>query len=427
MKLLILLFAFPILSSASVTEFFGASSSTMGIGNQSNFNSNDPANNIYAPALLAGSDQNSFSFNQFAIDTNFKSIKNIVTTSPINSGELSDQYGEVDTNYDNQYINAYHGSFKLFKALKSKVNISFFVPMEKIIEANTGDPYRPEYVMYRARLKRTIGFFSYAQQLSKFSFSIGFMSGVQSNGETYVVAKDNGSSTPSSGKMQFNARPSASLNFSLAKTHSWGQIYISFQDEMKSKLENTASGYTPIGASSLKYSWDLSTMLYYDPRIYRFGFKRHNLIATLEYQDWSGYESPILKMDSTGGVLVSSEGVENFKTRSILIPKIGYTLNDFSFGLSYRQSPLELIDGASGNSIDIDSTIFSFGHKFQFNALEQQFTFSSAFQYHELKTTKITKDPNRENGSSSGNKIGFPEYKAGGSVYALSFGISWVL
>jgi hypothetical protein len=412
---------------ANISEFFGASATTMGIANQSNFNPDDPANNIYNASILANSEDNSFSFNQYAIDTNFKSIDDIIVTSPINSGETTDQSGSVDTNYNNQYLNSMHGSFKIFKALKAKLNISFIIPMEKVVEANTGDPYRPEYVMYRARFTRLISYFTYAQQLQKFSYSIGVMTGIQSNGETYVVARDSGSSNPTSGKMQFNAKPSTALNFSISKDHSWGKTYFSFQDEMKSNLKNTASGYTPIGASSLKYSWDLSTMLYYDPRVIRMGLNKKNLIISVEYQDWSGYETPILNMKSNGGILISSEGVENFKTRNIIIPKIAYTLSDFSVGLSYRQSPLDLIDGASGNSVDVDTTIISFGHNYKFNALEQDFNFSTAFQYHDLKTTKITKDQNRENGDASGNKIGFPEYKAGGSIYALSFGLNWVI
>jgi hypothetical protein len=425
-KILILLFI-PTIAFANIAEFFGASATTMGIGNQSNFNSDDPANNIYNASLLANSEENSFSFNQYAIDTNFKSIDNIIVTSPINSGETSDQYGSVDTNYDNQYLNSIHGSFKIFKALKAKLNISLIIPMEKVVEANTGDPYRPEYVMYRARFKRTIAYLSYAQQLQKLSFSVGVMTGLQSNGETYVVARDSGSSNPTSGKMQFNAKPSAALNFSLSRVHSWGETYFSFQDEMKSNLKNTASGYTPIGASSLKYNWDLSTMLYYDPRVYRFGINKKNFIMSIEYQDWSGYETPILNMKSNGGILISSEGVENFKTRNIIIPKLAYTMSDFSIGISYRQSPLDLIEGASGNSVDVNTTILSLGHNYQFKALEQDFNFSSAFQLHSLETTKIIKSANRENGDASGNKIGFPEYKASGSVYALSFGLNWVI
>ena len=100
---------------ANIAEFFGASATTMGIANQSNFNPGDPANNIYNASILANSEDNSFSFNQYAIDTNFKSIDNIIGTSPINSGEAADQSGSVDTNYETQYLNSIHGSFA-FKA-----------------------------------------------------------------------------------------------------------------------------------------------------------------------------------------------------------------------------------------------------------------------------------------------------------------------
>lgn len=427
MIIALLIFFISFTVQANTAEYFGASASTMAIGNQSNFTSSDAANGVYNPALLAENESTAFSVNIFAVHTDFKKIEDVVITSPVNSGESSDILGDVDTKYKDQYLTSLHGSFKLFKKINSKINFSLFLPFEKVLESSTGDPYRPEYVMYRSRFKRTVFYTSYAQKLETFSFSVGGISGIQSNGETYVVAKDSGSPTPSSGKLQFNARPSMALVLSLYKKFSKFEGYFTFQDEVKSKIKNTATGYTPVGGSSLKYNLGLESLLFYDPRIYRVGTKFKHLLMSLEYQDWSGYKAPILDMKNNGGVLVSSETVQNFKTRNILIPKIGLTLSDFSFGLSYRQSPLELKSGASGNSLDTNSMIFSLGHNKKIEFFEQNFTFTTAFQFQKLEDKTITKSPNRENGDNSGQKIGGPSYKAGGEVYALSFGVNWIL
>lgn len=429
MKLLILSSLLFISSNlfANSTEFFGSSASTMGIGNQSNFDSLDAANNIYNPSILASENQTLLSANFLAIDTNFKKINNIVIQNPVNSGETSDIYGDSDTDYKNQYLLHLHTSFKIFKNIPSKLNLSFVTPIDKVLEASTGDPYRPEYVMYNSRFKRALFYISYAQKLESISVALGGIGGIQSNGETYVVAKDNGSTTPSSGKLQFNAKPSLAFTLSLSQeleNFSWS-FY--FQDESKSKIKNTASGYTPIGSSSLKFNWNLNSLLFYDPRIYRISTHYLNYFFTLEYQDWSGYKTPTLNMKNNGGVLVSSNTEENFTTRNILIPKLGMEWEQFLFGISYRQSPLKLESGASGNSIDLNSTILSTGHKYSFSFLEQEFNLVSAFQVHLLESKTIKKSPGRENGDSNGQKIGYPEYKAGGEVYALSFGLTWLI
>lgn len=420
---------------ASIGDFFGGSASTMALSGQANFDSSDAANNQYAGSLLADKKNTAYSFNFFSIDMNFKEINNVVVASPMNSAESSEKYGDVDTDYKSQYIMGMHGSFSLFKRLSTKLNLSVFVPTEKLLEASTGDPYRPEYVMYRSRFLRTIFLANFAHKFEIFAVSFGGLSGFQSNGETYVVARETGSSNPpSSGKMSFNARPSMALTFSVSKDFDNLKAYFSFQDEMKNKLTNHAGGYTPIGSSSLKYDWDLSTMLYYDPKIYRLGssikIENYSFFGTLEYQDWSGYESPILEMNNNGGFLLGTDKKENFKTRNILIPKVGLSVrsekNTYLAGFSYRQSPLELIKGASGNTIDTDATIFSLGYSRKFMAIDQEFFFNSGLQYHMLKTTKVTKDANRENGDA-GLKIGASEYEAGGNVIALSFGLSWIL
>lgn len=425
----------PLSAVANIGDYFGSSASTMSLAGQSNFDAKDASNNQYAGSLLASSKETAYSFNFVAIDTNFKSIDNIVVSSPINSAESSEKYGNIDNDYDNQYLLAIHGSFRVFKRLSTKLNLSVYVPTEKVLEASTGDPYRPEYVIYRSRFLRTIFLANFSHQFETFALSVGGLSGFQSNGETYVVARETGASNPpSSGKLSFNARPSMALTFSLSKEFESFNAYFAFQDEMKSELTNNAGGFTPIGASSLKYDWDLSTMLFYDPRIYRLGlqkkFERLVLFSTLEYQDWSGYESPILEMKNNGGFLLGSEKTENFETQNIFVPKLAVSfksdVNTYNLGLAYRPTPLNLISGASGNSLDSNTTILALGHEREFMAIGQKFNLATSFQYHMLESKTVTKDANRENGDS-GLKIGAPSYEAGGEVFVLSFGLNWIL
>lgn len=412
---------------ASIGEQFGASSRSIALGGQASLDALDPSNNFYAPAVLAEDNQTSISYSSFYISSNFKKINNIVVDSPINSGGSTEVYGDIDPNITPSLFHVIHTSFKIFKRLPAKFNLSLFLPTEKVLEADSGDPYRPEYVMYQSRFNRTQVIASYSQKLSNFNISVGILSGFQSNGETFVVAKDNGSTTPSSGKVQFNAKPSAAFNFSIYKQSRYGKSFFSFQDEMKSKLENKAQGYTPIGTSPINFSWDLSSLLYYDPQIMRVGHKIDNFNFTLEYQNWDGYESPTLKLEAnSNSTLVSSFDNKNFKTKSIFIPRISYQLDSLSFGAFYRPSPLTLKKGASGNSVDSDLASLSLGHRTKLKFFEQDFFLDSSFMFQHLITKEVSKSPNREN-NESGQKIGAPFYDIGGEIYALSIGLSWVI
>jgi hypothetical protein len=437
MKILLVIFALLKLgnSLANVGDYIASSASTMGLAGQANFKPDDAANNHYVGAMQAFNEKTFYSINMIAVQGQFAPINDVVVKSPVNSEITTDEYGDLDPNYGVQNQMALHASFPFLKRFQTKLNLSAFMPMDKMLEVSTGDPYRPEYIMYRSRMQRMLMQINLAKSWNDYAFSVGGMSGMQSNGETYIVARENGSGNPpSSGKMSFNARPSMALTFSMLKKNQDSQFYFAFQDEMKNKFFNHASGMTPIGASSLKYDWDLESMLYYDPRIFRTGTLFHqgkiNWIFGLEYQDWSGHESSILSMKNNGGILQGTVTQQNYSLQNIWIPKIAaqvdFATYQLDFGLSHRKSPLVLKEGASGNSLDLDATIISMGYQKPLPFFEQDFSFSMATQWHYLHPKTVTKEDGREDGTS-GAKIGGPSYKAEGQVFAVSFGLSWVL
>ncbi|MEX0798254.1 MAG: hypothetical protein WD025_02350, partial [Bacteriovoracaceae bacterium] len=193
-------------------EFFGSSPKSLALAGQSTYT--DASANYYGAATLAYEKKVSYSLSLSRIDMNFLPIKDVLVASPVNSNQ-SDTYGKVDTDYPPQEILSVHALFPLFKFNNSKLGASFFTPVQKHFEINTGDAYRPEYSMYRSRFLRTSFFLNYIQPLSdQTSFAIGIMTGIKSEGETYVVANDTGADNPSSGKMGFNASPILSGLFS---------------------------------------------------------------------------------------------------------------------------------------------------------------------------------------------------------------------
>lgn len=419
-------------------EMVGSGISTTGIGSQ--LTHHQSADNLfYNPSFLAWSDQTSYSINYSLLQTDFKKIKSVELSTDINSGETS-KIGDLNPNKDSmQKMVSVHFLMPFIESLNAKLGISLLTPGDKITEVDTGDSYRPEYVMYNSRINRTTLNINYIQAINQyFSFSIGFINGFKSYGEAYFVARNpsNDPDLPSSGKMAFSAKPITAASLSLTyKINPTSTLGFSYTDELKSTFKSDTTGISFIGTANLAFDWDMMSLLYYDPRISRFQylkkFDRFELSSSLEYQDWSGYETPVLNLDAQGGAFNSSIDNTNFKVKNTLNPKIGfrYAMNDkntVSFGYQYKQSPLELIDDRAGNSIDLDSHILA--SSFEHSLFVDGSIFNIGFfaQYHSFKNQTVKKGGNKEN-ATAGDKIGFPSYKVGGNAYAFGIGINWTI
>lgn len=435
MKILIILCIFPLVSLASLPEFYGASSSQSALAGQPDYNFNDPAANYYAPSILAWNKDIAYSISSYAIKTNFEEINDVVTENEVNSNETSPKKDDVDTDYQVMGMLSIHAIFPFIPMLKTKLGLSVYTPTDRLMEASSGDPYQPEYVMYRSRIMRTFTSFNFIYQYSQgLGISMGAYSGMQTNGETYIVSRYKGDENPSSGSVTINAKPTLTPQFSLTKKWSQSLSYFSFQNEMKSKLENTASGLTPVGSSSIEFDLKINTLLYYDPRIYRLGWIKkmdnHHLFTALEYQDWSGYETPKVKLERNSGIIISSDDEEEMQTQNIFIPKLAYSYNHetntYRTGIAYRPTPLKNDLNSAGNSIDLNTTIFSLGYGRRFKVLGESFTFDTGYQLHLMESKTVNKSSGQENGDS-GKKIGAPGYEVGGSIHNLTIGINWYI
>ena len=418
---------------ASLAYDYSASASMYGTIGIPNFDESDAANSHALPALLANKKENLFSLNLNSIMFDLENFDNILIASNIYSSQTSPLFGKHDPNPKDSYLLSLHGSFALFKSIPGKLNLSVYTPIDKLAEIQTGDPYLPEYPLYK-KLERFMFEFNYAHKFETFNASIGALGGLQSSGQTFVVAKDNGSPIPSSAEISQNATPSLSLNFSLYKEFRKFSAYFRFQDEVKSKVENKLESFLAAGGGTININWQMDSLMFYDPRTFeigsKFNFKSYKLITSIEYQDWSNFESPRLNLTNDGGILVSSDDEVNYEAHAIIIPTIAfidksddYTL---SYSISHKPSPLDLYDNRNGNTLDLDRTSLGFGISKRVKYLKDNFNLSFGLQYHYLHKQKINKSGVREDGDA-GQKIGSGGYEARGQIYATSFGINWVI
>ena len=211
--LLVILLSLSFSAQASLPELFGASAGSIAIGNQAQAES--AANNFHAASLLGYSRQTQFSFDIFYINPNFKEINNVVVKNETNTVNTFER-GDVEVNPTPTTMFAAHFSTPLFSPEGVKFNLSIFAPFDRLMEADTGDPYQPRYVMYENRFIRPVILFSGAQNFGDWSFSVGAQTGFQSNGETYFITRTT-AGNPSVAKMSFNAKPSIGATGSFLK------------------------------------------------------------------------------------------------------------------------------------------------------------------------------------------------------------------
>lgn len=430
--LLLTLLSLSGLAHASLPELFGPSAGSIAIGNQAQKES--AANNYLAPSLLGYSNTTQFSFDVFYIATAFKDIDNVVIKNETNTVNQNET-GSVDVNPSPSTLFAIHFSTPLFAAEGPKFNFSLFAPADRMMEADTGDPYQPQYVMYSNRYLRPSMIFSLAQAWGDWSAALGAHTGFQTNGETYFVTRTT-NGTHSVAKMSFNAKPSIGAVVSVSKKWDSQVTTLGFQQEMKSNFENRATGETEVASNaSFQFDFDLQALLYYDPITLKLNHQIHmsqsNLFFTLEYQQWENFDSSTVKLKKRGGTVNGSKNFEELELKNIFIPKIGYEHKlgqkwTGKLGYFYRQSPLD-IDNLknAGNSIDVDKHVGSLGAARIFDIYGKAVNLDLVYQAHLLRTQKIKKTSNLEDDQTAGSKIGSPGYTVGGMIHVVSLGLSW--
>lgn len=435
MKIFVLiLLSLSLKSFASFPELFGTSAGSMAIGSQPEKSS--AANNALASALLGFSKNTQFSFNTSYVMTDFHDINNVITKNQTNTVN-SYSRDNVQVNSTPTIVFSGHFSTPLFKPEGPKLNLSVFAPTDRMLEADSGDPYAPRYAMYENRFIRPNFIATLAQSFHSWSFSLGAQTGMQANGETYLVTRTT-SGNPSLSKISFNAKPSLSIVASIAKKFEKGMSFLSFQEEMKSKFKTRATGETEIGGgTSFPFDFKISSLLYYDPMIIRAGhqlfFDKTNLFISLEYQQWTTYQSSTVKLQKNGGSINGSNDLETIQLKNIFIPRVGFEhkwSDRFAtkLGYFYRPSPIKTSGlKYAGNTIDTDKHVGSVGGAYFLPFMDKILTVDLSYQGHFLQTHHITKTPNREDGDPSQLKIGSPGYTIGGMIHVLSLGLSWMI
>lgn len=418
---------------ASYPELFGASFTTSGIGNQANLNANDPSNNYYAPSVLGFSDKFNVVLQATSTATHFKPINNITVTNSTNSNSAA-TLGNAKVAYAKFYGSALHVALPVGGTTHmGTLSLSVFLPIGDLVKTNSGDPFLPEYVMFNSRHQRTSTYLNFSRKWSDtFAYSLGAILGFQATADVRTDMSLNGSAYGSWARSQAEVSPSAGIIASFTQLIDSNAIYFTYQQEMKSNFKTNVYGEITNPSVALINS-TLSSMMFYDPHTFRFGgtstFGDTELFAGVEYQMWSGYQPPIMKVEKTAGTTVSSTNYERIETRDTINPRIGIKQNlsdswSLLLGSQYRMTPLKGDFSGSGNSIDADTIVGTGGLQYRMVIFSKDVHLGASFQYHHLLEQKVTKTPNQEDGTA-GTKLGGPGYDIGGYILSGNMGVKF--
>ncbi len=417
---------------ASYPEFFGASFTTTMIGNQANLDPNDPSNNYYAPAVLGFSDKVNALIQATSTATHFKPMNNITVTNNTNSSSAPTT-GNVSNSYNKFYGSSIHLALPIGYEHLGTLGLSVFLPIGKLMETNSGDPFLPEYVMYHSRYNRTSIYFNFAHKFSDdFAWSLGTLVGFQASADVKANLSLNGAAYGSWAKAQSKISPSLGVITSIAKKFDNAKLYFTYQQEMKSNLHAGVTGEINNPSLALFQS-GIDSMIYYDPHTFRLGtaydFGAVEFYTGVEYQMWSGYKPPTIYISKAGGVIVPSSNYEHVTIRNTINPRVGVKIDltnrvALGLGAGYRMTPLKGDFSGSGNSIDSNTYIFTGGLQYRIVIWSKDVNVGTSLEYQSLEKKHVVKTDGQEDGTS-GPKIGAGGYDIDGYVLAASLGIKF--
>ncbi|MDA8791948.1 hypothetical protein N9N67_01810 [Bacteriovoracaceae bacterium] len=429
--LLTLLFSGSVLSDVGMLYAPGAHN--MGIGSQPDMESQDCSNTYYAPALNSFIDSPKISLNSLVVHHNLYEMNDIVVQNSLNSDDDID-FGDIDPNESTSAYHMTHFCFPFIKQFNTFLNISVTAPVTQIMEAKTVDSYEPTYYFENTQEKRTILRVSFTHKVDKYlAYSVGQKTSFNVFGETSFVSRYQGDDDYSSGEMDIQTKPSSALIISAAYFfNEESYAFFSFIDELKTEMVTTSEGFTPLGDAIVPYDFTITSIIYYDPRVISFGHgqKINNFYyaVSLEYHDWSGYESSKMKITRNSGIIKKSKNYETIKTNNIFVPKFGLKYNHgksfFSGGYFYRPRAIISNLNSSGNTIDLNSHNFTLGYERNLSVFKWPLSLSVGYMLREYEDLSVDKSSDMENGDD-GKKIGYGGFTAGGQVHSMSFGINW--
>lgn len=371
--------------------------------------------------------------------TFFPKAEQVVTSNEATTG-TTEQLGDSDPNH--QHWSQWHLRWnKPLPELSSSFQVSFEAPFPEIIQLQTRSPYQLQYRYDQQNLTPTRASLQWAYYLPQHYFALTWHSTLSLEAQTDFIAGINSSETASSAQLSARLRVSGAFDFHYSyafEDHYSALLHLIYQQAQNQRITNRVAGRAPLGSSSaLALSFLMTSQYSFRPERWQaigdlpWGGQR--LLLSLTREDWSSYESSVIKLTQVEGILQASDAQAAATGTAIWIPALGLvtTLNTEHtsmlqrglIALSYQPKALQSDSRGLSNLVDQEKWLLGLG--LEGSLFERpQWHWQWGLQTHYLKRYSVVKSPNQEDGTA-GSKIGSPGYDVGGWLLASSLGMTY--
>jgi hypothetical protein len=377
-----------------------------------------------------------FSWGIVFLQPQFKSIPGpvVVQNAVTGDGVLS---GSVDTEYPSVIGQAIGLSYRNSKSeFKPSVGMVMYLPIDRLAYVDSGEPFLPDYVLYRSRFQKPEFHFAFGMQMRpNWKIGAGLQLGAGLNSKVDVFLQSDATKSSSmrvSASLKTKAAPYFGTQIDFLPGWSSG-ITARLPLSNPQSIQVLASGRVIGDLAALDLNFNSLSAAYYEPLQIEWG-NRVQLTPTarlhfqIDYAAWSRYESPNVEVNTAnttncspncGGLTFSSSEYPGFTTRDTITPRVGLELSDVRVGYAYEPSIFSDTPAtASHNLIDPARHRFSAGYGFKgpdFFSTLLPWTLDFSILYSVLESYSVTK---------SGTDIGAPGYEVGGSLFGAGISLN---
>ncbi len=434
----------PYQAQANVGEAFGFGSQSAALAGAGAAAADFGAFSTYGnPATLSveKSKRLTISWGLLFAEPSFTPIDNVLVSNNVTAG--SDLTGSIDQDYKSTFGQMIALSYRLFP---ETLNLTFgaitYFPIDDLAYMDTGPTLQPEYVLYRARTQRPQFEFGIGADLGS-----GFHAGVGmhlayslTTNADVTIATTNG--TSSSMRLTSSLKPRAAPSFGLSYVPPVSNPAFSLGAVVRLPVSSanniTVKNTTRVVGTNLDFNFGGFSAIYYDPLSVELGAVIQEgdvgkLYLQGEFQAWGSFEPPGVNINQTAisscgpgcPIAINPSTNPAYRFRDIFVPRVGQEFelgrSTIRLGYAYRPSILSELPTGNGNYLDPPKHIITagFGYKFaHFLSFDVPCTLDLHGTYQALVSQHIDKVPGtNELGNSGDEKIGYPGYDAGGSVY----------
>lgn len=413
---------------ADIQNMYGQGVESLGSAAAVRTSSSDLLSNSMQPAALTDWRETSWAAQFLYVGDQFSDLTDIVVDSE-RFGGASRQVGNVDTDVTD-IQNLLLGVVVPSKQKNSHKGLAVFanMPVGSFLSIETQSAYYPQYMLYHSdgqRLSSSAHFFDRWSETWDYSVGLHMYFATGSSLSSRFPGSSDSEPRSSSVDLKVEVKPAFAPSFSLRRRTAFSETLFSVIAERNAKMAFSADNAINVFVSPVPLRVDGMASLYYDPLHvqWAYHFKDRNLDwhFAMDYEAWSRFRSSVVIMEISGANSFEQLFVDQ-KFYDVVSFRAGLQWQlpaaRLSFGYGYRPSPVRH-DQENSNYLDSDRQIFGFSFQslrpLSLEWLGREFRWGLGAQLQRLNRLQVSKQLS--------DSIGYPSYKIGGELYALSIQI----